>query len=157
VAILPDFYGPRADIGFLNPALRSIASGKAANWIGNLDRPRELIYVPDLALPVVELALRDEAYGERWNVTGAGAVIPRYLFEVAGELCGRKARVRTANSFLLAVLGLFNREVRALRELYPIYMRPPILDGRKLRRLIGDYPVTTYEEGVRRTLEWIRE
>ncbi len=157
VAILPDFYGPRADIGFVNPALRSIVAGKTANWIGNLDRPRELIYVPDMAFPIVELALREEAYGERWNVAGPGAVIPRYLFETAGKLCGRDSKIRTANRAMLAILGLFNRDIRAIRELYPIYMQPPILDPRKLRHLIGDYPVTSYEEGIRRTLEWIRE
>ncbi len=157
VAILPDFYGPLADIGFVNPALRAIVAGKAANWIGNLDRPRELIYVPDLGFPIVELAMREDAYGERWNVAGPGAVIPRYLFETAGKLCGREPKVRIANSIMLAVLGLFNRDIRAMRELYPIYMHPPILDARKLRRLIGDYPVTSYEEGIRRTLEWIRE
>lgn len=157
VAILPDFYGPRADIGFVNLALRALAAGKAANWIGDLDWPRELIYVPDLAFPVVELSLREEAGGERWNVGGPGAVIPRYLFETAGELCGRSPKVRTANRLLLAILGLVNRDVRSMRELYPLYLHPPILDGRKLRRLIGDYPVTSYEEGIRRTLEWIRD
>ncbi|MEJ2082590.1 MAG: NAD-dependent epimerase/dehydratase family protein [Acidobacteriota bacterium] len=157
VAILPDFYGPQADIGFVNPALRAIAAGKPANWIGTLDRPRELIYVPDLGFPIVELALREEAYGERWNVSGPGAVIPRDLFETAGRLCGREPKIRVANRLLLAVFGLFNRDVRALRELYSLYMHPPILDARKLHHLIGDYPITSYEEGIRRTLEWIRE
>lgn len=157
VTILPDFYGPRADIGLMNPALRAIASGKSANWIGNLDRPRELIYVPDVGFPIVELALHEEARGERWNIAGPGAVIPRQLFEIAGDLCNRKPTVRTANSFLLALLGLFNRDIRSIRELYSIYMHPPILDTRKLHRLIGDFPVTSYEEGIRRTLEWIRE
>jgi nucleoside-diphosphate-sugar epimerase len=157
VTILPDFYGPDAEIGFLNPALRAIAAGKRANWIGKLNGLRELIYVPDAAFPIVELALRDEAYGERWNVAGAGAVTPRRLIERAAAYCGTKPKVRTANRPLLTLLGLFNLQVRAIKELYPLYMNPPILETSKLRGLIGNYPVTSYEEGIRKTIDWIRE
>lgn len=157
VTILPDFYGPDTEIGFLNPALRAIEAGETANWIGNLDRPRELIYVPDAAFPIVELALRNEAYGERWNVAGPGAVTPRQLIERAAAYCGTKPRVRTANRPLLTLLGLFNSQLRAIKELYSLYMNPPILDTSRLRSLIGDYPVTPYEEGIRKTIDWIRE
>lgn len=97
VTVLPDFYGPDADIGFLNPALRTIEAGKTANWIGRLDAPRELIYVPDAASPLVELARHDKAYGERWNVSGPGAVTARRLIEIAAAHCVTAPRLRTAN------------------------------------------------------------
>lgn len=157
VAILPDFYGPDAEIGFFNPALRAIEAGKTANWIGKLDGLRELIYVPDAAFPIVELAVRDTAYGQRWNVAGPGPVTPRRLIEIAAQYCETKPRVRTANRPLLTLLGLFNSDVRAIRELYPLYMNPPILDASKLKGLIGEYPFTSYEEGIRKTIDWIRE
>ena len=157
VTILPDFYGPNAEIGFLNPALRAIEAGRTANWIGKLDGLRELIYVPDAALPIVELARYDIAYGERWNIAGAGAVSPRQLLQMAAAYCGAKSRVRTANRLILGMLGLFNAELREIKELYPLYMNPPILNAAKLRRLIGNYPVTSYEQGIRKTINRIRE
>jgi nucleoside-diphosphate-sugar epimerase len=85
---LPDFYGPNAEIGFLNPTLRAIEAGKIANWIRKLDGLRELIYVPDAALPIVELTQYDIAYGERWNGAGAGAITPRQLLEMTAAYCG---------------------------------------------------------------------
>jgi len=83
VTILPDFYGPDAEIGLLNRALRAIEAGKTANWIGKLGGLRELIYVSDAAFPIVELARYDIAYGERWNVAGPGAITPRQLLQMA--------------------------------------------------------------------------
>jgi nucleoside-diphosphate-sugar epimerase len=156
VTILPDFYGPEAEIGFVNTALRAIAAGKTANWIGALDRPRELIYVPDAAFPIVELAGFDTAYGQRWNVAGPGAITPRQLLQMAAGYCGTLLKVRAASKLILRILGLFNSQVRAMQELYPLYMNPPILDASKLRSLIGTYPVTSYEEGIRKTVDWIR-
>src|SRR5690606_5072440 len=73
VAILPDFYGPDVDIGMLNPAIEAICAGKTANWIGDVDHPRELIFVPDAGYSLVELAMRDEARGKSFNLPGAGA------------------------------------------------------------------------------------
>lgn len=158
VVDLPDFYGPQSGVGLLNPALEAIAHNHIANWIGRLDADREFIYVPDAAFPILELAGREEAYGQRWNLAGSGAVTPRQLLRMAADMCGIKhLRVRTANRFILAMLGLVSRQIREMREMYPLYMNPPILDCGKLRKLIGDYPVTPYEEGVRRTLEWIVE
>jgi len=156
VTILPDFYGPFADQGFLNPALRAVDAGKTADWIGDLDRTRELIYVPDCAFPIVELATRESAYGERWNVVGPGSITPRELFRIVEAYCGKEPRVRTAGRFLLNLLSLVISDLREIRELYPLYMNPPLLDSRKLRALIGDYPVTSYEQGIEQTVDWIR-
>jgi len=157
VTILPDFYGPHAEAGLLNPALRAIDAGKTANWIGDLDAIREFIHVPDCAFPIVELALRESSYGERWHVAGPGPVTPRELLRMAGIRSGREPGARTATPFVLSLLGLINSDVRALKELYPLYLNPPILDTRKLRGLIGDYPVTSYESGIEQTINWIRK
>lgn len=156
VVILPDFYGPRADKGFLNPALRSIYSGRTANWIGDLERPREFLFVPDMAFPIVELSLREESFGKRWNLAGAEAWTPRQFLEVGASYCEEPLRIRKANRLILSLLGLFNAEVREIKELYDLYMNPPILDMSSLQGLIGDIPVTPYPDGIRQTVDWIR-
>ena len=123
--------------------MRDIEAGKTANWIGKLDGLRELIYVPDAALPIVELAGYDIAYGQRWNVAGAGAITPRQLLQIAAAYYGTKSRVRTANRLILRMLSLFNAQLRESKELYPLYMNPPILNPAKLKGLIRNYPVTS--------------
>ena len=68
VTLLPDFYGPGVEISMLGLALRDLARGRTANWIGRPDVLRQHIYVPDAAQILVDLAGREEAYGQRWNV-----------------------------------------------------------------------------------------
>jgi nucleoside-diphosphate-sugar epimerase len=157
VTLFPDFYGPGAEIGFANAAIRALAGGKTADWIGELDEPRELIYVPDVGFPLVELAHRKAAYGQRWNVAGPGAITPRQFLQIAATFSQKPLKVRTANEFILFVIGLFNSQVRAMKELFPLYSRPPILDSYKLRQLIGDYPVTPYVDGVQETIRWMKK
>lgn len=156
VVSLPDFYGPRADIGFLNPALRAIAAGNTANWVGDLDGKREFIFVPDIATPLVDLATMEEAYGERWNLAGPGVTTAREVLETASVLSNTELKVRNPGKLLFNLLSLFSSEVRAIKDLYPLYMNPPILDTTKLRGLIGDYEITPYDEGLSHTLDWIR-
>lgn len=157
VAILPDFYGPEVDIGLLNPALQAICHGKTANWIGEVDHPRELIFVPDCGFPLVELASHDEAFGQSWNVPGADAATARDLFQLAADHCGTSPRFRTAGPGMLKLLGLFSAQIRAMQEMYPLYRKAPLLDGSKLQRLIGKWPSTPYSEGIPKTIEWLRK
>jgi nucleoside-diphosphate-sugar epimerase len=43
---LPDFYGPHATLSLAGQVFQGALAGKAANWIGPADRPREFIFVP---------------------------------------------------------------------------------------------------------------
>jgi nucleoside-diphosphate-sugar epimerase len=155
VCLLPDFYGPEADVTFLNPALQAICRGKKANWIGDLDKPRQFIFVPDAAFPAVELAGRSEAYGESWNVAPSEPMNPRDLLGLAALQCHTQVKVRNAGKLMLAVLGLFSSQMRAIRELYPLYANAPILDQSKLVNLIGRYPATSFPDGIRQALRWL--
>lgn len=157
VAILPDFYGPDVDIGMLNPAIEAICSEKTANWIGDVDHPRELIFIPDSGYPLVEIAMQDEARGKSFNLPGAGIASARELFQMAADRCGTRPRYRTAGPVMMALLGLFSNQLRAMREMYPLYRKPPVLDGSRLRDLIGEIPTTPYPEGIAQTLDWMQE
>ena len=71
---LPDFHGPHADIGLANPVFRAALAGKTANWVGPDNTPHEFVYVPDTGPAIVDLALREDCYGEAWNYGGPGAI-----------------------------------------------------------------------------------
>jgi nucleoside-diphosphate-sugar epimerase len=156
VTLLPDFYGPEADLSLLNIALRAAVARKVANWIGGLDVERQFIYVPDVARPLVDLAMREEAYGERWNIAGTGGITPRRVFEIVEKILGRRVRTRSVGPTTLRLLGVFSTLLLEIAELYPLYASPMVLETRKLRSLIGPYPVTPYEEGLRTTIDWMR-
>ncbi|HET6520532.1 MAG TPA: NAD(P)H-binding protein [Geminicoccaceae bacterium] len=157
VVNLPDFYGPEVHTSTLQNALAEAAAGRTVNWLGAPDTPREYVYVPDAMRAIADLAAREQAYGERWIVAGAGPIPLTRVVELAERHLGRPVRVRSAGPLTVRVLGLFNRQLRELMPLVPTYVRPIAYDGAKLRGLIGEIPTTPYEAGIPRTLDWLAE
>jgi nucleoside-diphosphate-sugar epimerase len=156
VTLLPDFYGPSVEISMLGLALRDMARGRTANWIGKPDVLRQHIYVPDAAGILVDLAGKDEAYGQRWNVATCDGVSIGDLLGIVERNLGRRPRIRTVGIATLRLGGLFSPVLRGLAELYDLYAGPMVLDSSKLRRLLGHIPTTSYEEGIRATLVSMR-
>ena len=58
---------------------------------------------------------------------------------------------------MLRIGGLFSPILRGLAELYGLYAGPMVLDASKLRRLLGQLPTTPYEDGIRATLDSMRQ
>jgi len=153
VARLPDFFGPGSGLSMLNDALRGVRAGKTALWPGDPDAPRDFIFIPDTGRTLCDLALQDEAYGHPWNVPGSDAEPPRAILERAARLYGAKLKLRRARSWMVLLAGLFNSDIRAFRDVLPLYERPAILDTTAIRELLGEIRHTPYEEAIRRTLD----
>lgn len=156
IANLPDFYGPHVHTSTLQQPLAEAARGKTMNWIGSTETDREYAFVPDAAATIVALARRDEAYGEHWLIPTAGPLNGRRAAEIASEVMAPKIKVRGIPSAVLRTLALFNEPLRGMVPLLPEYMKSLSYETLKIERLLGSPPVTPYEEGIRRTLDWLR-
>jgi nucleoside-diphosphate-sugar epimerase len=154
VAILPDFYGPGAH-GVLNSALASIGAGHPARWFSGLDTPREFVFVPDLFKPLVDLSEKEEAFGDRWIIAGAGGITARQIGAIAQAHLGRAAEFRPTARWKIALASLADTGSREFLPVAPIYARPAVFDDRKFRAAFGMHEVTPYERGVRATLDAI--
>ena len=152
---LPDFYGPHADLGLANPIFRAALAGKTANWAGPDNTPHEFVYVPDTGPVIVDLASRAECYGEAWNFGGAGTINTMDFITRIYRAVGRAPKYRAAGAGLLKMLGWFNPTIREVVEMLYLQETPVILDDRKL---LAKLPVhkTSYDDGIRQTLEWMR-
>jgi nucleoside-diphosphate-sugar epimerase len=155
VACLPDFFGPGATFSFINDGIAALARGKAYQWPGDPMAPRDFLFVPDIRPVLVNLAMRKEAYGQRWNVSGSGAIQPRQLLEMAADRLGERPRIRPTPYWMVKLAAKFSGKARGFVDLYPIYARPASMDGSNLRKLIGDYRVTPYSHAIDRTLRWM--
>ncbi len=152
---LPDFYGPFVHTSVLQQPLKEAAAGKTMNWIGGLDVPHEYAFVPDAMATAVALAAHAQAYGEHWIIPGGRSITGRQVAELVGRLLRRPVKIRAAGPGLLRVVSWFQRDLRGFLPLLPDYQKPIGYDGGKLRRLIPAPPLTPYDEGIRRTLEWL--
>jgi nucleoside-diphosphate-sugar epimerase len=152
---LPDFYGPNADVGLANPIFHAALQGKTANWVGPVNTLHEFVFVPDTGPVIADLASRDECFGEAWNFGGPGVINTMDFITRIYRAVGRSPKYRTVGAAMLKLLGLFNPTMREVVEMLYLQETPVILDDSKL---LAKFPVkkTSYDEGIEKTLEWMR-
>jgi nucleoside-diphosphate-sugar epimerase len=154
---LPDFYGPDADNSLANPIFRAALAGKTANWVGPVNAPHEFMYVPDTGPVIADLSERADCYGEAWNFGGPGEINSMDFITRIYRAVGRAPKYRTVGRGLLKMMGWFNPVMRELVEMLYLEETPVILDDSKLQAKLGTVRKTSYDEGIRGTLEWMRQ
>ena len=154
---LPDFYGPEVSKSYLYRAIQAAATGGTADMLGPIDLPHEFVFVPDAGPVVAALVRNAGAWGRTWNLAGAGVTTQREMAERVFAMAGGKPRLRVAGKNLLRLAGLFNTEMRELVEMHYLLTNPILLDDSALRGLLGGIHKTSYEEGLRLSLEAARQ
>jgi nucleoside-diphosphate-sugar epimerase len=153
---LPDFYGPHADLSMANPIFRAALEGKTANWLGPANAPHEFLFVPDAGPAIADLAECPECYGEAWNFAGAGEINAMDFITRIYRAAGRSPKYRSVGRGLLKIMGWFSPLYRELPEMLYLAEQPVLLDDAKLRSKFPALRKTSYGEGIRQTLEWMR-
>jgi nucleoside-diphosphate-sugar epimerase len=157
IAHFPDFYGPNAENTFVHYTLQSVLANKKAMFVGNQKIKREYIFTPDGAKALVELSLRNSAYGQNWNIPASGVISGEEMIGIIRDLTGYDKPVGTVGKVMLFFAGLLNSDLREAVEMMYLTEDPVILSGEKYEREIGQIPKTSYEEGLRRTIEFMRQ
>jgi len=152
---LPDFYGPEVHTSTIQRALEEAVAGKPIHWIGSPAIGREYVFIPDAMKAVAELAFHTAAFGERWIFPGAGPISFDEIAAIVEQHLGRPVRLRAAGQLVLGLASFFLRDVRAILPLAPTYIAPIHYDAAKLRRLLGETPVTPYAVAIPLTLDWL--
>jgi nucleoside-diphosphate-sugar epimerase len=153
----PDFYGPDAELSYAADIFKAAIEGRAANVIGPVDTPHEFVFVPDVAKTLIALSEKVEAYGAAWNLAGPGLISTRHFAALVFAAAGQQPRLRAANKLVLGVMGLFNPMMREIGEMHYLWTHPVKLDDSRLRQLLPDLHKTPYEEGIRATLDAMRQ
>ncbi|MEH7238505.1 SDR family NAD(P)-dependent oxidoreductase [Bacillus sp. JJ1562] len=152
----PDFYGPNAANAMLTYTFNKMVQNKKAMFVGNQQNAREYIYTPDGAKAIVELALHDKAYGQSWNIPAAGVISGEKVISIADGHINYQKSVSTVTKGMIQFLGIFDKQMREVVEMLYLTEDPVVLDGSKYEQEIGPLPATPYEEGIKRTLDYMR-
>ncbi|HET6981617.1 MAG TPA: SDR family oxidoreductase [Myxococcaceae bacterium] len=153
---LPDFYGPDVEKSFLHGAFFAALHGGTANMIGPIDTPHEFVFVPDVGPVLLDLADRPEAYGRWWHLGGPGTITQREFATKVFAAAGKRLKIRVAGKNVLRIMGLFNPLMRELVEMSYLHTTPVVLDDSALQKLLGPVKKTSYDDGIRKTLEAMR-
>jgi nucleoside-diphosphate-sugar epimerase len=156
VVRLPDFYGPHNGRSLARQIFRSALDGKTANWMGPANTLHEFIFVPDAGPVLAELIGREDCYGEAWNLGGVEAIAGIDFITRVYRAVGREPDYRSIGGTMLKMAGVVNPTLKEVAEMIYLQETPVILDDSKLAAKLGVLKKTPYEEGIRRTLEWMR-
>jgi nucleoside-diphosphate-sugar epimerase len=149
---LPDYYGPSAQASYLSVTMEAIAAGKPTAFIGNMTIPREYVYLPDAAHMIVEIAVRDESYGQNWHIPGPGVISGRDLVRIAQQASGKRKSVFPLGRPGLSLIGLFNPVMKEVVEMLYLTEEPFVLSGEKYERAIGPISWTPHEQAIAQTI-----
>ncbi|WP_432432742.1 NAD(P)H-binding protein [Cohnella rhizoplanae] len=157
IARLPDYYGPTAnEASYLGSTLDAIAAGKMAFYIGNMHTPREFIYLPDAAAMIVELAGRDFAYEQNWNIPGAGLIAGQEIVKIAKAASGSAKPVIPLKKLGLSLLGIGLPVMKEVVEMLYLTEEPLTLSRDKYERFIGPVVATPFQEGIASTIKTLQ-
>ncbi|MGA2272211.1 MAG: NAD-dependent epimerase/dehydratase family protein [Bryobacteraceae bacterium] len=156
VVRLPDFYGPHTGRSLAARIFHSALEGKTATWLGPASTPHEFIFVPDAAPVLADLAGRQDCYGEAWNLGGVETIAGIDFVTRVYRAAGRDPNYRSMGRTMMRIEGAVSPTVKELVELLYLQETPVILDDRKLAATLGVLAKTSYDDGIRGTLEWMR-
>lgn len=149
---LPDYYGPSAHASYLAATMEAIAAGRPTAFIGNMTVPREYVYLPDAARMIVELAGRENSYGQNWHIPGPGVISGRELVRIAQQASGKQRAVIPLGRIGLSIIGMFNPVMKEVVEMLYLTKDPFVLSGEKYEREIGPISWTPHEQAIAATI-----
>jgi nucleoside-diphosphate-sugar epimerase len=155
IAHFPDFYGPKAESTLLQYTFEQLLKKNKAGYIGDLHLQKEFIYIKDGAKALVELALREDTYGEEWNIPGVGTISGMEMAEIASTHLRKPIKFKPIHRWMINALGLFSPFMREFSEMMYLNETPVILDGSKYENIIGILPRTPYKIGICNNLDEI--
>ncbi|MGW4692269.1 NAD-dependent epimerase/dehydratase family protein [Kitasatospora cineracea] len=136
-----DYLGPGVTATLDGRAFGRALAGRTVQVLGDPDAPHSWTSPADAARLLVTVAAEERAWGRAWHVPSNP---PRSQRQVVADLCaaaGRPApKVTAIPGPVLALLGLVNPTVRAVRETAYQFERPFVIDDTATREAFGLEP-----------------
>lgn len=152
-----DFFGPRVTNSSFGERVFPLAlQGKPAQLLGNIDLPHSYSYIGDVARGLAMLGERDEALGKAWLLPVTPVTTTRDMIRLVEEALGHPVRVQTVPKIAVQLIGLFDKQMRELVEMFYQYSEPQIVDSRRFEETFG-WSATPLEKAIPATVDWFRQ
>ena len=157
IARAADFYGPDCQTSMLNSTVfERFAAGKSAFVMGRADKIHTYTYTRDIGPALAILGTDDRADGQVWHLPSSSE---RWTGEdwvkAAATAFDVKPKFQTIPTFVLWLMGLFNRLFREMTEMNYQYTHDYIFSSEKFERTFGVAP-TPNRQGVQETAAYYR-
>ena len=149
-----DYFGP----GGVNSGVGELffgaaAAGKQPRWLGSLDQPHSLGFLPDMAAGLVTLGEHDDADGRAWHLPAQPAMTGRQWADRLSATLRRSLRLGRVSRPMILAAGLFSPLLRELRGTLYQWERPWVVDDGAFRTAFSAAPTPT-DEALEATVAW---
>ena len=154
IARSADFYGPGNDKSFANEMVyKNFLKGRRANWFIDADKKHSFTYTPDAAKATALLGNTDDAYNTIWHLpTDKNTLTGREFIELFSKEMKVSNKLVVMPMWMVKLAGIFVPVLKEMREMMYQYDRDYFFDSSKFDKRFN-FKTTTYQEGVRNTVE----
>ncbi|MBD1393126.1 NAD-dependent epimerase/dehydratase family protein [Mucilaginibacter glaciei] len=155
IARAPDFYGTdNMHSTFDMMVLDKYAKKQTAQWIGDVNKLHNYIYIPDAGRAMYLLGQAPESDNQIWHLPTAPARKGKEFLELAANIYGVKPSYLSLKKWMLWAIGLFQKFVGGVVEMYYQYDHDYIFNSDKFEKAFNFKP-TSYEDGLKQVAETI--
>ncbi|WP_394224912.1 NAD-dependent epimerase/dehydratase family protein [Pseudoalteromonas spongiae] len=150
----PEFYGPGKTQSITNTTvLDNLRAGKPAKVFISDDTLRTLIFTPDASRAMALLGNTPDAYGQTWHLPcDDNRLSYKQLITTASNILESNYKYTVLTKWQLKLISLVNKTVKETLELLPRYKVDNIFISDKFKTRFPDFKVTSYKEGLQKTL-----
>jgi nucleoside-diphosphate-sugar epimerase len=152
-----DYFGPRGTVSAMGERVfYPVLAGKKAQVMGNPDLPHTYSYVPDIAAGLATLGAHNDADGRAWHLPNPPTLTTRQFVAKIGDAAGTNGTVSAMPKAMLNLVGLFNGNVRELKEMLYEFEEPFVVDSSDFEATF-DQHATDLDDAIATTVAWYRE
>ena len=155
IARAPDFYGTDSmNSSFDMMVLDKYAKKQTAQWIGDVNKLHNYIYLPDAGRAMFMLGQSPESDNQIWHLPTAPVKTGKEFLDIAARIYGVKPSYFSLKKWMLWLIGRFQKLVAGVVEMYYQYDHDYIFNSDKFEKAFNFKP-TSYEEGIKHMSETI--
>ena len=157
IAKAADFYGPNSPLSFVNVMVfENLKKGKKAQWLIDPDKKHSFTFTPDAGKGTAILGNSELAYNQIWHLpTNRDVLTGKEFIELAAKAMNASPKYVTVKKWMIQMLGVFNKILRESTEMLYQNDSDYLFDSTKFEKAYNFSP-TTYEDGIRLTVESLR-
>ncbi len=134
-------YGPRITQPYIIPEIiNQVLHRKDKIKLGNIESFRDFTYVSDTARGIISAMVKGSVVGETINIGSNKSYKIKNLVEIITRIMGKKVGITTDK-----------------KRFRPYDVQKLICDNRKAKKLLKWEPEISIEEGLTRTISWMRK
>lgn len=144
-----DYFGPGAANSTITAlAIAPTAGTGALRWMGSLDVPHSVAYLPDIARAYVTLGTRAEADGRTWILPHGAPVTGRRFLETVIDVLPEPRKTAVVSPTMLRLAAPFHRISRESLGVVYQWTNPWVADDTAFQQAFGPFATTPLRDAV---------